>query len=305
MNLPPDWLGVEREVSAALDARRPVVALESALITHGFSRPANLQIARQLEATVREEGVVPATIAVLDGQPHVGLADEQLQLLASSHTPLRKISLRDLPVVAAMGGSGGTTVAATMYLSHLAGIQVFATGGIGGVHRDHPEDVSSDLTALGSIPTTVVCAGAKAILDLPRTLQVLETKGVPVVGYGTEEFPAFYSRRSGLRADVAVSAPVDVVEMARMRTDLGLSAAILVCVPVPEHAALPAAEANAAIARATEEAERAGVGRKDLTPYLLSRMVELTHGAAQRANEALLVNNARVAARIARAFADG
>jgi len=302
MKAPADWLQVKSEVSAALDAQQPVVALESALITHGFGAPDNLSIARRMEAAVREEGAVPATIAVLDGQPHIGLSDSQLIRLASPGAPFRKVSMRDLPVVVAGRGSGGTTVAATMHLAHQAGIQVFATGGIGGVHRDHPEDVSTDLTALGSIPMIVVCSGAKAILDLPRTLEVLETRGVTVVGYDTDGFPAFYSRWSGLSSDVAVDGPEEVVLLARTRTDLGLSCALLVCVPVPEHAALPAAEADAAIAHAVAEAERASVAGKDLTPYLLSRIVELTEGKAQRANEALLVNNARVAARIARTF---
>jgi pseudouridine-5'-phosphate glycosidase len=191
-----------------------------------------------------------------------------------------------------------------MHLAQRAGIQILATGGIGGVHRGHPEDVSSDLTALGSIPITVVCSGAKAILDLPRTREVLETSGVPVVGYGTEDLPAFYSRRSGLTADVAVETAEDVARLARMRNRLGLAAAILVCVPVPREEALPMQEADAAITEAMTEADRAGVSGKDLTPFLLARVVELTRGKAQRANEALLVNNARVAARIAQALID-
>jgi pseudouridine-5'-phosphate glycosidase len=291
-------------VAEALEGQRPVVALESALITHGFSAPANLKIAQRMEAAVREEGALPATIAVLDGQPHIGLSDQQLAWLASPNRPLRKISLRDLPIAAAQRTSGGTTVAATMHLAQQAGIQVLATGGIGGVHRDHPEDTSSDLTALGSIPITVVCSGAKSILDLSRTLEVLETRGVPVVGYGTEDFPAFYSRRSGLKADVAIETPEEVARLTRMRNQLGLSAAVLVCAPVPEEEALPVQEAEAAIARAMKDAERAGVSGKDLTPFLLARIVELTHGKAQRANEALLVNNACVAARIAQALID-
>jgi pseudouridine-5'-phosphate glycosidase len=257
-----------------------------------------------MEAAVREEGALPATIAVMDGLPHIGLSDQELARLASPRGSLRKISLRDLPVVAAQLVSGGTTVAATMHLAQRAGIQVLATGGIGGVHRDHPEDVSSDLTALGSIPITVVCSGPKAILDLPRTLEVLETKGVPVVGYGTEDFPAFYSRRSGLKVDVAVDKPAEAARLARIRSQLGLAAAILLCAPVPEEEALPAQETEAAIAQATEEANRAGVSGKDLTPFLLARVAQLTHGRAQRANEALLVNNARVAARIAQALID-
>jgi pseudouridine-5'-phosphate glycosidase len=281
-----------------------VVALESALITHGFRAPDNLKIARRMEAAVREEGALPATIAVLDGQAHVGLSDQELARLASPTRTWRKISLRDLPIVAAQRGSGGTTVAATLHLAHRAGLQVFATGGIGGVHRNHPEDVSTDLTALGSIPITVVCSGAKAILDLPRTLEVLETKGVPVVGYGTEDFPAFYSRRSGLKVDVAVRTAAEVADLAQMRSQLRLPAAILVCVPAPEEEALPAQEAEAAIAEAMEQAEKAAVSGKDVTPFLLARVVQLTQGRAQRANEALLVNNARVAARIARALTD-
>jgi pseudouridine-5'-phosphate glycosidase len=188
-----------------------------------------------------------------------------------------------------------------MHLACLAGIQVFATGGIGGVHRDHPEDVSADLTALASIPVTVVCSGAKAILDLPRTREALETRGIPVVGYGTEAFPAFYSRTSGLKADTVVHAPEEVVLMARARTNLGLSAALLVCVPVPLEDELSAREAEVAIDRALEEAEATEVQGKDLTPFLLARVVELTEGRARRANEALLINNARVAARIAEA----
>jgi pseudouridine-5'-phosphate glycosidase len=300
-----DWLHVKAAVAEALEARRPVVALESALITHGFSAPDNLKIARQMEAAVREEGAVPATIGVLNGQPNIGLSDQALRRLASPATVCRKVSLRDLPIVAAQGFNGGTTVAATMHLAHRAGIQVFATGGIGGVHRGEQADMSADLTALGSIPITVVCSGAKAILDLPRTLEVLETKGVPVVGYGTRHFPAFYSRRSDLMADTAVDTAAEVARLARMRTRLGLSTAVLVCVPVPEEEALPAEEAEAAIMQAMAQAARAAVGGKDLTPFLLARVVQLTNGKAQRANEALLVNNARVAARIAQALVDG
>ncbi len=306
-------LQIAPEVSRALAGGAPVVALESALITHGFAPPANLDIARQMQAAVREAGALPATIAVLKGEPRVGLSGEELARLASDRAT-RKVSLRDLPLVLAarlsardeaQGASGGTTVAATMHLAHRAGIPVFATGGIGGVHRGHPEDVSADLPALASIPIVVVCAGAKAILDLPHTREYLETYGVPVIGYGTEEFPAFYSRRSGLRVDVRVETPEEVAWIARARAELGLPAALLVCVPVPETDELPAGEAEAAIAQAVEEAEAAGVSGKALTPFLLARLVELTGGRAQRANEALLLNDARIAARIARALAGG
>jgi pseudouridine-5'-phosphate glycosidase len=294
-------LCVAPKIAQSLADDAPVVALESALITHGFASPANLEIAQRVEAAVREEGALPATVAVLEGKAQVGLSGEKVAQLASDRIA-RKISLRDLAPALAQGASGGTTVAATMHLAHQGGIRVFATGGIGGVHRDHPEDVSADLLALASIPIIVVCAGAKAILDLPRTLQYLETHGVPVIGYGTEEFPAFYSRRSGLRVDARAETPEEVAQMARARTELGLTAALLVCVPVPASDELLAGEAEAAIAQAVEEAEAAGISGKNLTPFLLKRMVELTGGRAQRANEALLVNNARVAARIAQAL---
>ena len=302
---------VAPEIAQALADGTPVVALESALITHGFAPPANLEIARQMEMAVRQAGARPATVAVLDGDARVGLAAEELARLASDRAA-RKVSLRDLPIVLggrssaggqAQGTNGGTTVAATMHLAHRAGIRVFATGGIGGVHRGHPEDVSADLPALASTPIVVVCAGAKAILDLPRTLEYLETHGVPVIGYGSDELPAFYSRRSGLGLDARVETPEQVAHIAQARAELGLPVALLVCVPVPEADELPAAEAEAAIAQAVQEAEANGVSGKALTPHLLSRLVELTGGQARRANEALLLNNARVAAHIARALA--
>ncbi|MFO7741467.1 MAG: pseudouridine-5'-phosphate glycosidase [Anaerolineae bacterium] len=304
-----DPLRVERAVAEALEAGRPVVALESALITHGFSAPKNLSIAQRMEAAVRDQGVVPATAAVLDGQARIGLRDEEIARLASADRragppngeSARKISLRDLPSALAQGASGGTTVAATIHLAHLAGIKVFATGGIGGVHRGLPEDISADLTALASVPITVVCSGAKAILDLPRTREALETRGIAVVGYGTDAFPGFYSRSSGLKADAVAHAPQEVARMARVRTALKIRAALLVCVPVPEDDELPPEEAETVIGRALDEAERMGVRGKDVTPFLLAQVVKLTDGRAQRANEALLVNNARVAALVAQA----
>jgi len=303
-------IGVAPELAQALAGGEPVVALESALITHGFAHPANLEMAQRMEAGVRQAGARPATIAVVAGEARVGISGEELASLASDRAAC-KVSLRDLPILLAPRlsdrdqarcFSGGTTVAATMYLAHRTGIRVFATGGIGGVHRGHPEDVSADLPALASTPIVVVCAGAKAILDLPRTLEYLETLGVPVIGYGTDELPAFYSRRSGLGLDARVETPEEVARIAQARTDLGLSRAVLVCVPVPEAYELPAAEAEATIAQAVEEAEVAGVAGKALTPFLLARLVELTGGRARRANEALLLNNARVAARIAQAL---
>jgi len=303
-------LALHPAVQDALERREPVVALESALITHGFDHPANLKIAQRMEAAVLAEGACPAIIALIGGQPRVGLPKAELVHLAeqsasaSSDRP-RKLSLRDLPGAVAEGATGGTTVAATMHLARLAGIEVFATGGIGGVHRGRTQDVSADLTALGRIPLVVVCSGAKAILDLPRTREVLETQGVPVIGYKTPWFPAFYSPGSDLPVDVTVHGPDEIARLSAAQAELGLPAALLVCVPVPSSSALPIREAERAISRAIGDAEAEGVTGKDLTPFLLRRIVDLTGEAARRANEALLVNNARVAARIAVAMRDG
>ncbi len=294
---------ISPQIAQELAQGTPLVALESALITHGFAPPSNLEIARQMQAIVRKQQACPATIAIVDGQPQVGLSDEELTRLASDRAA-HKVSLRDLPLTAARSGNGGTTVGATIYLAHQVGIPVFATGGIGGVHRGHPEDVSADLPALASVPIIVVCAGAKAILDLPRTLEYLETHGVPVIGYSTDEFPAFYSRRSGLnlKVDTRVETPEEVAWIARQRTELGLSSALLVCAPVPAPDELAVDKAEAAIAQAVAEAERRGIRGKALTPFLLSQLVQQTGGQARQANEALLLNNAHIAARIARAL---
>jgi pseudouridine-5'-phosphate glycosidase len=294
------WLYTTPEVQEALENNEPVVALESALITHGFGAPDNLKIAQQLEQTVREAGACPATVAVLDGLVHVGVSESELERLASDRE-MHKISLRDLPHIAARGLSGGTTVAASIHLAHQAGVRVFASGGIGGIHRDHPEDVSADLPALANTPLIAVCAGAKSILDLPRTLQYLETHGVPVIGYGTHEFPAFYSLSSGLPVDTRVDSPASVARIAQGRTALGLKKALLVCVPVPQEHALPWEEAEAAIEEAIRAAERNDVTGNALTPFLLDKLVALTDGRSQRANEALLLNNAQTAAHIAQA----
>lgn len=295
-------LRIAPQVVQALSDRVPVVALESALITHGFPRPTNAQVTHRMMDAIREEGAIPAVIAVLHGEPTLGLTDAQLEALAQD-PDTHKISLRDLPLAAATHASGGTTVAATSYLAHRAGISVFATGGIGGVHHGQAGDVSADLPVLASTPIVVVCSGAKAILDLPRTREYLETSGVPVVGYGTEELPAFYSRESGLAVDVRADSPAEVARIAQARSELDLPAALLVCVPVPEADQLPTGQATGGIAQAIAEAEAHGVQGKDLTPFLLSRLVSLTSGAALRANKALLVNNARVAAQIAVAMA--
>jgi pseudouridine-5'-phosphate glycosidase len=292
------------EVSAARIAGSPVVALESTLITHGFPYPANVETALAMEAAIREEGAIPATIAVLHGQVKIGLTQEEIELLARlGQEGVRKCSRRDLPIVVGLKQHGATTVAGTMIVAHMAGIKVFATGGIGGVHRGHPEDVSADLIELGRTPITVVCAGAKSILDLPLTLEVLETQGVPVVGYQTGELPAFYSRTSGLPIDQRVDSPEEVAAIAAARDALKLGHGILVTVPVPEADELPADEAEHAIAAATRQADEAGITGKDVTPFVLGKVLELTGGRSRDANIAALVNNARIGARIALALA--
>lgn len=288
------------EVEAALAAQRPLVALESTVITHGLPYPQNLESARMMERAVREGGAVPATIAVLGGRIHVGLTSEQLSYLAGrTGADVRKCSRRDLPLALARGEDGATTVAGTMVIARRAGIELFATGGIGGVHRGHPFDVSADLSELGRTPVTVVCSGAKSILDLPLTLEVLETNGVPIVGYGTDELPAFFSRNSGLPVNLRLDTPAAVASVIRAREELALESGLLVTVPVPESAAFGAEAAERAIRKATEEADRAGITGSATTPWLLQRVAELTEGQSQEANVALLQNNGRVAAAIA------
>jgi pseudouridine-5'-phosphate glycosidase len=285
-------------VRAALDAGRPVVALESSVISQGLPWPQNLELARGMEATVREGGAEPATTALLGGRVHVGLEDGDLEHLARA-SGIWKVSRRDLPVAMAQKRDGATTVAATMLLAHWAGIRVMATGGIGGVHRGDRTDVSADLPELTRTPVLVVCSGAKAILDLPATLEWLETWGVPVVGYQTSEFPAFYSRESGLRLEARADSPAEAAAIAREMRDRGLPGGMLLCVPCPEEAALPAAEVEGALAQALREAESQGIRGRAVTPFLLARVSELTVGRSTAANLALLRNNARVAAAVA------
>ena len=289
------------DVREALENRRPVVALESTLITHGLPFPVNLEVASGMEKAVRDVGAVPATIAVLKGQITVGLTQDQLAYLARAQT-VRKSSRRDFPIVLAQRGDGATTVAGTMIVAHMAGIRVFATGGIGGVHRGHPFDVSADLMELAQTPVAVVCAGAKAILDLPLTLETLETHGVPVIGYQCSNFPAFYTRDSGLPLDFRCDTCEEVAAIIRSREALGFPTGTLVATPIPEKDELPAQVAEEAIAQALKEAEARGVRGKEVTPFLLARVSELTHAESRTANVALLENNARVAARIARAL---
>lgn len=289
------------EVARAFQFGLPVVALESAVITHGLPRPHNLALARSLEDTIRNEGAVPATIALLDGKVHVGLTDEQLDRLAKEDGA-RKVSRRDFGIALALRENGGTTVAATLIAARQAGIRVFATGGIGGVHRNAPFDVSADLPELGRSPVLVVCAGAKSILDLPATLEVLETMGVAVLGYGTEEFPGFYSRESGLRVTVQVNTPEEASRIALANWEMGLESALLVVQPPPAEAALPAVEVDHMIAEALREAEARQITGAEVTPFLLERVSQLSGGASLNANLALLKNNARLAAQIARTF---
>ena len=290
-------LAIHPSVRAALEARQPVVALESTVISHGLPWPENLELARRMEAVVRAGGATPATIALLQGQIKIGLTDDELTHLARAKG-VWKISRRDFAVALVQKRDGATTVSGTMLAAHWAGVRVFATGGIGGVHRGSGMDISADLPELARTPVIVVCAGVKAILDLPATLEWLETHSVPVVGYGTNEFPAFYSRESGLPLEARADSPAEVAAIARELWGLGLTSGMLVCVPCPAEAARPAAEMETAIATALGEAEARGVRGKAVTPFLLARISELTHGESKAANIALLENNARVAAQI-------
>jgi pseudouridine-5'-phosphate glycosidase len=297
------WLHVDAEVQTNLAAGLPVVALESTLIAHGLPYPENLETAQALESTVRERGATPATIAILDGVLRVGLDAKELVYLARQ-PGVHKVSRRDIPIVVARREDGATTVAATMAIAAMAGIQVLATGGIGGVHRDHPFDVSADLPELAQTPLVVVCSGAKAILDLPLTLEWLETHGVPVLGYGTDTFPAFFVRSSGLPVDARIDTPREVATVYRAKRELGLAGGVLVGVPVPLSEAAPAIEMESAIQVALEDAASEGIVGREVTPYLLARIAELTAGRSMQANIALLRNNAAVAAEIAVALSE-
>ena len=291
------------EVEAALEDNKAVVALESTLITHGFSEPDNLEVAHAIESTVRQQGAVPATIAILEGQIYVGLSTEQLEYLGTASN-VRKCARRDLPIAIARRENGATTVAGTMVVAHCAGIKVFATGGIGGVHRGQPFDESADLNELSRTSVTVVCAGAKAILDLPLTLEVLETRGVPVLGYQTDELPAFYYRHSGLSLDVRVDTPQEVARIIKVREHMEIEGGMLVTVPVPIQNEWPVAEAQLIIEQAVADAARKGVVGKEVTPYLLDRVNDLSGQQSKKANIALLLNNACVGAKIAQALVE-
>ena len=295
---PPIQLSTQ--VSTALQNHQPIVALESTVISHGLPYPANVETALGMQAAIEQAGAVPATIAVLGGQITVGLTADEIEYLGSRPAgTVRKCSRRDLPIAVGLKEDGATTVAGTMIVAHMAGIQVFATGGIGGVHRGQPFDVSADLIELGRTPVAVVCSGAKSILDLPLTLEVLETQGVPVIGYQTSTLPAFYSRSSGLPIDTCVETPQQAAHIIAAARRLQTGHGLLITVPVPAADELAADIAEAAIQQATAEAAEQHIHGKAVTPFVLSRVVELTEGQSKRANTALLVNNARVAAAIA------
>lgn len=292
------------EVRAALDAGRPVVALESTIITHGMPYPQNLAMARDVEAAIRDNGATPATIALMDGRIRIGLDDAALERLAQAREVM-KVSRADLAVCLTTGRIGATTVAATMICAALAGIRVFATGGIGGVHRgvERSMDVSADLYELAATPVTVVSAGAKAILDIPRTVELLETLGVPVIAVGQDAIPAFWSRDSGLPAPLRLDDPAQIAAAARMRRTLGLPGGQLVVNPIPAEAEIPRSEMIPVVDAALAEAEAQGIAAKEVTPFLLDRIFELTEGRSLTANIALVLANARLAARIAAADA--
>ena len=292
------------EVADARAEGRPIVALESTIITHGMPFPQNLETARLVEATVRDAGATPATIAVMGGQLHIGLSKDKLAALAETQDAM-KLSRADLAACLASGRTGATTVAATMIAAHLAGIDVFATGGIGGVHRgaENSFDISADLHELARTPVTVVAAGAKAILDLDKTLEVLETLGVPVIGFGQDELPAFWSRTSGLAAPLRMDTAAEIAAAHRMRVRLGLDGGQLVANPIPADNEIPREEITPAIEAALAEADRQGIAAKEVTPFLLQRIFELTKGRSLEANIALVRNNARLGAAIAAAIA--
>ncbi|TIP29214.1 MAG: pseudouridine-5'-phosphate glycosidase [Mesorhizobium sp.] len=300
----PSLLHLNDEVAAATREGRAVVALESTIITHGMPYPANLETARGVETVVRDNGAVPATIALVAGKIKVGLDDRELEQLAAAKDVV-KASGRDLAAIMVGGGSAGTTVSATMRIAALAGIGIFATGGVGGVHRgaEATFDISADLTELGQTGTTVVCAGVKSILDIAKTLEYLETQRVPVIAFQSDDFPAFYTRSSGLKADHRLDTPDDIAQAMLLHEQIGSGTGILVANPIPQADALDPTFIDGTIAAAVAEAEKRGIGRKELTPFLLARINELSQGRSLKANIALVRNNAALAARIAVAHA--
>ena len=295
------YLDISPEVKAALDEGRPVVALESTIISHGMPYPKNVETALRVEQTIRDNGAVPAAIAVIGGRLKAGLSRGEIEHLGKAGRAVAKASRRDLPALVARGADGATTVTTTMIIAHMAGIRIFATGGIGGVHRgaETTMDISADLEELAQTPVMVVCAGAKSILDLGLTLEYLETKGVPVIGYGTDELPAFYTRKSGFSVDYRADSPEELAAMFRAQRALGYRGGMLVTNPIPEQYAMDKEVIDAAIAQALRECEEKGVHGKETTPFLLARVVELTGGESLESNIRLVLNNAALAARTA------
>ena len=298
------YLDIAPKVQQALAEGRPVVALESTIISHGMPYPKNVETAMLVEQTIRDNGAVPATIAILGGRLKAGLSPEEIEYLGKSGRAVAKVSRRDLPMIVARGADGATTVTTTMMIAHMAGISVFATGGIGGVHRgaETTMDISADLEELAQTPVMVVCAGAKAILDLGLTLEYLETKGVPVIGYGTDELPAFYTRESGLGVDARVDTPEELAAMFTAQRGMGLKTGMLVTNPIPAEYAMDKATIDAAIDQAMRELREQGVHGKETTPFLLARVVELTGGDSLESNIQLVLNNARLASKTAAAL---
>ena len=295
------YLDIAPEVQQALAEGKPVVALESTIISHGMPYPKNVETALLVEQTIRENGAVPATIAIIGGRLKAGLSHEEIEHLGKAGRSVAKASRRDLPALVARGVDGATTVATTMIIAHMAGINIFATGGIGGVHRgaEVTMDISADLEELAQTPVMVVCAGAKSILDLGLTLEYLETKGVPVIGYGTEELPAFYTRKSGFGVDYRVDSPEELASIFRAQRGLDYKGGMLVTNPIPEEFAMDKAVIDAAIEQALAEAKEQGIHGKETTPFLLAKVVELTGGDSLESNIQLVLNNARLAARTA------
>ncbi|MCI7711715.1 MAG: pseudouridine-5'-phosphate glycosidase [Clostridiales bacterium] len=295
------YLDIAPEVQKALEEGRPVVALESTIISHGMPYPQNVETALNVEKIIRDNGAVPATIAVIKGRLKAGLSPEEIDYLGKTGTAVAKASRRDLPVLVAEGRDGATTVTTTMIIAHMAGIQVFATGGIGGVHRGAQQtfDISADLEELAHTPVMVVCAGAKSILDLGLTLEYLETHGVPVIGYGTEELPAFYTRKSGFKVDYRIDTPAELAKAFYVKQDMGLGGGMLVTNPIPEEFSMDADVINKAIDEAVAKANALGIHGKETTPFLLAKIKDLTGGDSLASNIQLVYNNAKVAARTA------
>ena len=295
------YLDLSPEVAEALAAGKPVVALESTIISHGMPYPQNVETALMVEKTIRDNGAVPATIAVIGGRLKAGLTPSEIEYLGKKGRAVTKASRRDLPVLRARGEDGATTVTTTMIIANLAGIKVFATGGIGGVHRgaETTMDISADLEELAMTPVMVICAGAKSILDLGLTLEYLETKGVPVIGYGTDELPAFYTRRSGFKVDYRIDTPEELAAAFRAKLDMGLGGGMLVTNPIPEEYSMDPDRINAAIDQAIAECNEKGIKGKDTTPFLLARIKDITGGDSLDSNIQLVLNNARLAARTA------